>query len=161
MLLKNSSYSEKSNWIELVTGLAVAIYYFTQLSNLPGSLQAHPTALGWLVVKVIVISIILAIIVAAIFGLIDDKSKLEDERDILIRRKSTVWSYWSLQIGIAIIMVQVFINATLKLDEGLSDVGIFRELPLIDLMFHGIIFLTFFTQIMQNSLEIFFQRRGY
>ncbi len=161
MLLKNSSYSEKSNWVELVTSTAVAVYYFTQLSHLPGSIATHPTALGWLVVKVIVISIILAIIVASIFGLTDDKSGMEDERDVLIRRKSTVWSYWSLQIGIAIIMVQVFLNATLNLDESLNGIGIFREFPLIDLMFHGIIFLTFFAQIMQNSLEIFFQRRGY
>ncbi|MCF6193832.1 MAG: hypothetical protein L3J46_05820 [Kangiellaceae bacterium] len=161
MLLKNSSYSEKSNWVELVTSAAVAVYYFTQLSHLPGSIATHPTALGWLVVKVIVISIILAIIVASIFGLTDDKSDMEDERDVLIRRKSTVWSYWSLQIGIAIIMVQVFLNATLNLDESLNGIGIFREFPLIDLMFHGIMFLTFFVQIMQNSLEIFFQRRGY
>ncbi len=161
MLLKNSTYSEKSNWVELVTGTAVAIYYFNALSALPGSIATHPTALGWLVVKVIIISIILAIIVAVIFGLTDDKSEQKDERDILIRRKSTVWSYWSLHIGIAVIMVQVFINATLKLNESMIDMGIFRELPLIDLMFHGIVFLTFFVQIIQNSLEIFFQRRGY
>ena len=107
MLLKSRSYSEKSNWVELVVGIGVGLYYVLHVQNLPGSIETHPYALAWLVGKVIVISIILAIILAIVFGLAGVKGSIqEDERDISIRRKSTVWAYWSLHIGIVILMVQ-------------------------------------------------------
>jgi len=162
MLLKSRSYSEKSNWVELIVGVGVGAFYLNQLQHLPGGLETHPFAFAWLVGKVIVISIVLAIILGIAFGLAGKKgTPQEDERDISIRRKSTVWSYWCLYVGIMILMIQVFINAVLKLETNIEQREPFFDLPLIDIMFHGLIILTYMTQIMQNSLEIFFQRRGY
>ena len=162
MLLKSHSYSEKSNWVELVVGIGVGIFYVTNVQNLPGSLETHPYAIAWLVGKVIVISIVLAIILGILFGLAGVKGKTqEDERDVSIRRKSTVWAYWSLHIGIVILLVQAFLNVVLRLETNVDQDGFFADLPLVDFLFHGLMILTMLTQIMQNSLEIFFQRRGY
>ncbi len=164
MLLKNHSYSERSNWVELFTSFGVLYYYLTRISSLPGNLEANPSEFGSLIFNIIVISIVLSIIYSIIFGLGDEKnSSKEDERDIMIRRKATSWAYWIMNIGIVYLVVQLFINIYIRLNVkgDLGDIGLFISLPSIDFMLHGLILLGFITQIAQNLLEIFFQRRGF
>ncbi len=161
MLLRSGSYSEKNNWVELATGVGVGIYYVMQLDSLQGGIESHPYAIAGLMGKIIVLSIVLSIISSILFGMLTgNSSELEDERDILIRRKSSVWSNLGLHIGIGILMVQVVINAALNIESN-NDFALFANLPLIDLLFHGLVILSILSQVMQNSFEIFLQRRGF
>ncbi len=165
MLLKNHSYSERANWVEFITTLGVLYYYiFRGVPSLPGFFESYPAEFGELFIGVIIVSIILGIIIAGIFGLGNDKhSSVEDERDIQIRRKATSWVYWILNIGITYLFVQLFINTSVRayVEGDVSKFGLFMYLPSIDFMLHGLILLAFITQIAQNLIEIYFQRRGF
>lgn len=162
MLLSSANHSERNNWIELTVGLLVGIYYFTHLSNLPGSIETNPVEFVWFLVRVAIVAVILAVIAVIIISVGNkDMNENVDERDILIRQKSTVWSYWFLQFGIGVIVVQVIHNAVFKTDAGATDIGWFFEIPLLDLMFHTLMLVSLISQVLQNALEIFFQRRGY
>lgn len=171
MLLKNHSYSERANWVELLTGIGVLSYYLNKIRFLPGGFESHPTEFGILLIKVIVASIVLAIIYSVVFGLGEEsESSKEDERDISIRRKATTWAYWIMNAGIIYLIVQLFINkaALIYTETDLTNIAPsimseppFISVPSIDFMLHGLIILGFITQIAQNLIEICFQRRGF
>ncbi len=163
MLLKSRSYSERSNWVEMLTSIGVLYYYIHKVPFLPGSFETHPSEFGALLIKVIVASIILSIIYSGVFGLgARNSSSKEDERDLLYRHKATTWAYWLMNIGIAYLIVQLFLNSWLGAfnNETLVDNGLFLSVPPIDFILHGLIILGFICQIMQNLSEIALQRRG-
>ncbi len=171
MLLKNSSFSEKSNWVELLTSIGVLSYYLHKIRFLPGDFESHPEEFGFLLIKVIVVSIVLGIIYAVVFGLgKESDSSQEDERDLSIRRKSTTWAYWIMNAGVIYLIVQLFINKAARvftetnltnIDPSIMSEPPFISIPSIDFMLHGLIILGFITQIAQNLIEIYFQRRGF
>ena len=164
MLLKNRSYSEKSNWAVLLTTLGVLFYYLNRVPHLGAYFESNPNEIGYLLLKTIIVTIVLTIIYHSfIFGISGQDNALEqDERDILIRQKAINWAYWVMNAGLIYLFVQLFINTWIRTQAVSFDLnaGLFIAYPPIDFMIHGIVILGFVCEITQNLGEIFLQRRG-
>jgi len=163
MLLKSRSYSERSNWVEMLTSIGVLYYYLHKIPFLPGSFETHPAEFGELLIKVIFASIILAIIYSIVFGLGAGNSlSKEDERDLQCRQKAATWAFWLMYAGVVFLIVQLFINSWIvNFNNGDSSTGgLFISIPPTDFLLHGLIILCFISQITQNLSEIILQRRG-
>ncbi len=108
-LLSNFSNRELNIWAHLLIDVGVAAYYYSKVWAISGGgLDANLMELVRVVVKIIIFTIVFAII---IFGAINLRGEEKpDERDYRIEAKANNIAYITLVIGVVLIMSQLFLN---------------------------------------------------
>lgn len=146
------SYQEKQNIVNIFSGLLItAIYaWIVYQRHLQGRFDLTEDFRTWGIVFLIFIgvSIVARIIIYIIFHILnaiatrEEKIPVEDERDKLIKLKSTRNSYIVFMIG--------YLIAILLLATGMPVYGLFIAFVLGGLM----------AEIIDNSSQIYYHRKG-
>ncbi len=153
------SKREQATWVALVTEALVAWYYFTSLQGFADPLDIYSVEMAGLIIKVIVISIALAIggeIVLSVASR-DVKDKVDaDERDYMIDAKATRNAYYAVVVGVALLIGQIAVGEGWQM--GLAERNI-QITPI--LAAHILLALLIFAGFVKYGTRLFYYRRGY
>ena len=119
VLIEDMSETERQSWIVLLADGAVLIWFWKKMTF---NWQLQPEAMsleafGALIIGLIILTIILHAVIAAVFDARKRKGDVErDERDVNIERKGAHAGYRFLQIGVGVIMFGIFMSHGLGAD---------------------------------------------
>lgn len=158
-VLKEMSVRERDLWVELLTNLLVAIYYFPKLFILmaAGDAALMGKPMVSLISSTIILAIFVAIILVVILKLFNLKGTLEkeDERERSFSAKGSLGAYWVLFVLICILIGQIILDdifgASRQSFVVLTPVLI-AHLLLISLMISG---------TTKSVIQLYYYRRGY
>ena len=111
--IEDMSEPHRQSWITLLADSAVFIWFW---KNMTGGFNftprdMEPSEAGAFFLQLVIVTIILHAVIAAVFEMRKRKVKFEkDERDIDIARRGSHAGYGLLQLGIGIILVTLLIQ---------------------------------------------------
>ena len=138
------SFREKSIWISLLATILVFGYYFANAFSALTSFNIDNRGLIGLFIGVVVLMIIVEVVLNTILAIAsrNQAGETEDERDNLIRLKSTRISYLVLVFGVWAAAMSLLLSAS----------------PLA--MANIIIFFFILAEIVGFSTQLFYYRKG-
>ncbi len=146
------SYQEKQNIVNIISGLLITVLYaiIVYQRHLEGRFDLTTDFDKWGVIFLVFIgvSIVARIIIQIIFHIInaiatrEEKTPVEDERDKLIKLKATRNSYYVFTGG--------FVMSVMALAVGMPVYGMFIAFVGVGLI----------AEIIENSSQIYFYRKG-
>lgn len=111
--IEDMSETQRQSWIVLLADGAVLIWFWKKMTF---NWQLHPEAMsldafGRLIINLIILTIILHAVIAAVFEVRKRKGEVErDERDVNIERKGAHAGYRFLQFGVGAIIFCIFMT---------------------------------------------------
>ena len=111
-LIEDMSETQRQAWVTLIIDLFVFIYFLRTMTTSRSIDTLSANGLGSLMIGLIIMTIILHVVIAAVFaarGRSDDEG-LKDERDVRIERKGATYGFYFLAIFMNIIIGHIVIQ---------------------------------------------------
>lgn len=112
--IEDMSEPERQAWITLLADGAVFAYFWskTTIGLSPKLIHTNINEFGEIILGVVIVTVILHAVIAAIFDLRKRKEPYEkDERDITIERKGAHWGYRLMQWGVGGVIVTLLLHS--------------------------------------------------
>ena len=110
--IEDMSEPQRQAWITLLADGAVFAWFWskTTIGFSPKLIQTDMAEFSQIILGVVIVTIIIHAVIAAIFDLRKRKEKFEkDERDIAIERKGAFWGYHLMQFGVGGIIITMLL----------------------------------------------------
>ena len=111
--IEDMSEPQRQAWITLLADGAVFAWFWskTTIGFSPKLIQTDMAEFSQIILGVVIVTIIIHAVIAAIFDLRKRKEKFEkDERDIAIERKGAHWGYRLMQWGVGGVIVMILLH---------------------------------------------------
>lgn len=112
--IEDMSEPQRQAWITLLADSAVFAYFWskTTIGIKPQLIQTDMKEFGEIILGVVIVTIIVHAVIAAIFDMRKRKEPYEkDERDIAIERKGAHWGYRLMQWGVGGVIVTLLMHS--------------------------------------------------
>jgi len=111
-LIEDMSETQRQAWITLLVDGAVFIYFWAKMTTAGSIDTLTPSGLGYLALKVIIITIVLHAIINAVFAARTrgEHDSFKDERDIEIERKGNSYGFYVLSAFVYILAGQILLQ---------------------------------------------------
>lgn len=159
-LIKDMSETERQSWMTLIADVSVFYWFWQKMTygRMPSFRieRYEPGVLLSIFITAIVLTIILHVVIASIFGLQkgDDDDEGVDERDITIQRKGAAYGFGFLAVAINIILGQMLLENTIEGYEFALSLNHMSH------MFFVLMAITFIGDIIKNGVMVMAYRNA-
>lgn len=152
----NTSYHERTHWIEGVVSTLALLYYFLKVSGLEGGLNGDSETVLYLVVKTTVMAVVAIIVLVSInAGMAKKEETVKDERDTQIELMGFRNGYYVCSGLLTVVFVGALLNERM-LQGDMKGTGI----STINYLVHALFFAGWMASVVQSMTHVFFYRRG-
>jgi ABC-type multidrug transport system permease subunit len=166
------SKQERASWTALVVNVLIGVWYFSAIFSLPGDLNLYSRALMQLIIKMIIVSIVVAIAAEIVFHILAGQPKdkvSEDERDQVIDTRAARNGYYLLVAGVFVIITRIVMAVSVEQMPAFKraghTAGVIETLfatPVSPIYIANLLLLAFFAAgTAVHASRIFYYRRGY
>ncbi len=156
------SAREKNIWIEFTITALVSLYYFYSSYQLSGWTQVANYEMSILVRNVIILSVVISIILYALFA--RETPEQKDERDLAIESRGNASGYYSLTILCSILIGIIMLSEGILLfaESGTLIGEASSELTVINssVAMHLILVALMISALFKQATQLFYYRRG-
>ena len=162
--IEDMSETQRQAWITLIVDVAVFVIFLRGMMTGRSIDTLSPGHLSAFIISLIVTTIVLHIIIQAVFaarkrGEPDDD--LKDERDVRIERKGASYGFYVLTLFINLLVGHIVLQNSIEglADDRVSFVSVFDFTNTSHLVF-ALLFAAFVADIIKNATMIIAYRRG-
>jgi len=152
--IMNSSFQEKSLWLEFSATVIIFSYYLNQLLGFDNKQLADGSLIIGVLFEVVMYTVVLMIISSVILAIINhkDADKPLDEREQLIELKGSYYSNWVLKVGIVIAIGQY------ALESNEWAIGLHQNIPFLPL--HILVVSFLLSELVSFFVQIWLSHKG-